>query len=287
MSFDQTPPPAPPQGPAVSPVGGSVPPAPASAQKNVLGIVALAIAAAGFLFAVIPGMFIVGWLLLPIGLILGIVAVCLKGKKKGLGIAAIIVAVVGTIAGFIAFSAAAVTAIDNAIDEAGGGETAVVDDEPATDDAATEEETSESPEAGTRDNPLTLGTAVANDDWEVVVNSVTLGATDAVMAANQFNEAPGDGEEYILVNVTAKNLNEDAQMAAMVRVAYVTADGVTIDGTDSLAVAPDALDTLTELYKDASVTGNIAFAVPSASAADGTIVVTPGLFGDDVFYAAQ
>lgn len=125
MSFDHTPPPVPPQAPVPSGGAPMAPAAPAvGAQKNVLGIVALAIAAVGFLFAVIPGAFIIGWLLLPIGLILGIVAVCLKGKKKGFGIAAIIVAVVGTIAGFIAFSVAAVNAIDDAIDEASTSEVA-------------------------------------------------------------------------------------------------------------------------------------------------------------------
>lgn len=287
MSFDQTTPPPAPQGPAVPPPGAA--PAPVAApvkQKNTLGIVAFVIAVAGFLFAILPGAAIVGWLLLPVGFILGIVAICLKGKKKGLGIAAIIVAVVGTIAGFIAFSVAAVNAIDNAIDEAGGGDTAVVEEDTAADAAATEP-AEEPAETGTRENPLPLGTVVANDNWEVVVNSVTLGATDAVMAENQFNEAPADGYEYILVNVTAKNLDSEAQIAAMVQVAYVTADGVTIDGTDSLAVAPEAFDSMTELYTDASVTGNIVLAVPSATAAEGTIVVTPGLLADDVFYAVQ
>ncbi|MFF1875766.1 DUF2510 domain-containing protein [Kitasatospora herbaricolor] len=39
-------------------------------QRNVLGIVALAVAVLGFIFAAIPGALIVGWVLLPIAFIL-------------------------------------------------------------------------------------------------------------------------------------------------------------------------------------------------------------------------
>lgn len=296
MSNDSILPPAPPHANVTSPAGASVPPygAPtqpvAPKQNNLVGLIGLIVAAVGFVCAVIPGLLGIGWLLLPIGFILGIVGVCLRGRKKGLSIAAIIVAVVGTIAGFIAFTTYALTAVGDALDEASGGDTAVVADEVEGEQGAEAEEVAADSAAsaeGTREHPLPIGSTITNDDWEVTVNSVTLGATDAVLAANTFNSAPEEGYEYALINVTAKNLSDEPSMAAMVQVEYVTADGVTIDGLGDVAVAPDALDSLTELYKDATVTGNIAIAVPSATAAQGTIAVTPGMFAEPVFFAAQ
>lgn len=64
-------------------------------------------------------------------------------------------------------------------------------------------------------------------------------------------------------------------------------DGVTIDSADALAVAPDAIDTLTTLYNGGSVTGNVALLVPSASVEEGVLAVQPGLLTDKVFVAVQ
>ena len=63
--------------------------------------------------------------------------------------------------------------------------------------------------------------------------------------------------------------------------------GVTIDGTDSLVVAPDAIDSLTTLYNGASVTGNVVRAVPVDGAQDGVLAARPGLLADKVFVAVK
>ena len=99
MTFDQ------PQGagsPSATPVPSepqaSLSPAPTSkTPRNTLGLVALIIAVVGFIFACIPGALIVGWVLLPIAFILGLVSLFMKGRGKGLGLAAIILSVVGTV----------------------------------------------------------------------------------------------------------------------------------------------------------------------------------------------
>ena len=82
--------------------GGPQPPAqaPESSGPNVLGIVALVIAAVGFVFACIPFVQVVGWVLLPIAFVLSIVALFLKGRKWP-AIVALIVSVVGAIVGAI------------------------------------------------------------------------------------------------------------------------------------------------------------------------------------------
>lgn len=260
-------------------------------ERNILGIIALAVAVIGFIFACIPGALIVGWVLLPIGFILGIVAVVLKDKVKWQGIAAIIVSIVGTIVGFLVFFAVVATSFDDAF---GGSE---VELQPAEESAvaeeaappAAEEETSAADESatGTRENPAPLGTAIEGGDWTVVVNSVQLGATDAVLAANSLNEPPDAGTEHIVINYTVTYTGDDpdGEVPAMVGVEYVTAAGVTVDGLDKLVVAPDEMDYLSTLYTGASATGNKALQVPTP--ADGVIAVRPGMIADKVFVAIQ
>lgn len=89
--------------------------------------------------------------------------------------------------------------------------------------SAPEAETSAQPAPaaeGTRENPYPVGSVIDNDEWRVVVNSVTLGATDAVIAGNSFNEPPADGNEYILVNYSVTYLGADpnGQLPAFVSV---------------------------------------------------------------------
>nr|BFF12279.1 hypothetical protein GCM10025699_35820 [Microbacterium flavescens] len=251
--------------------------------RNVLGIIALATAALGFVFACIPGALIVGWILLPVGFILGIISLFLKDKAKWQGLTAIIVSVIGTIVGFIVFFAVVATSFSNAfqseVNVSSGDDTAVVEEEGTADEAA--------PEVGTRENPAPLGSAVEGEDWTVVINSVTLGATDQILGANQFNEAPDAGTEYILINYTVTYTGEDAEggMPVMVGVEYVTAAGVTVDSLEKMLVGPDEMDAMSTLYTDASATGNEALQVPTP--ADGVLAVRPGMFADTVFVAIK
>ncbi|MEZ3161381.1 hypothetical protein AB1K54_12695 [Microbacterium sp. BWT-B31] len=286
MSFDNTQPPSSPEppAPAAPPVAAPVGPAePAKPAVRPLAWVALGAAALGFLFACIPGALIVGWILLPIAFVLAIVALVMKGAKWP-GVVALILSVVGTIVGFVVFFALAATAVNDAIEDTTGSsvsaptEEAEIADEPAEQTAAL---------GSSRDHPAPIGSVVSGREWDVTINGVTLGATDQVVAANIINQAPEAGYEYILINVTVTYTGPDKGMPALTSIAYVTPEGVTIDGLDSFAVAPDPLDTLSELYTGASATGNIVLAVPSATADAGVLVVTPGILADDVFVAVK
>lgn len=91
--------------------GYPIPPSPLqpqtpARQSNTVGLVALALSIIiGFVFACIPGALIVGWVLLPAAFILSIVGLCLSGKSKGRSIAAVIISIIGVIAGFVVFFA--------------------------------------------------------------------------------------------------------------------------------------------------------------------------------------
>ena len=265
------------------------PPArPAKVKKplNVVGLVALIAAALGFIFACIPGALIIGWILLPIAFVLALVSVFLKGKAKWMGITALIVSIVGTIVGVSVFVAVVATSVDDAF---GSGSTTVVEpaDGAGTDVAAAEEVPAD--EAGTRKSPYPIGSVIESDDWRVVINSVVLAATDAVLAGNEFNEAPTEGSEYILVNYSTTFIGDDPDggMPAFVSVEYVTADGTTVNGLDKFVTAPAPIDTMSTLYTDGTATGDVAIEVPTATAGQGVLAIRPGMLGDKVFVAVQ
>lgn len=266
-----------------------LPPQPAKAKKqsNAVGLIALIAAALGFVFACIPGALIVGWILLPIAFVLGLVSLFLRDKTKWMGVTALIVSIVGTVVGFMVFLAAVATSVDNAL---GSGDTTVLKPSAnagAGNGAAAPKE--QAPEAGTRQNPYPIGSVIESRDWRVVINSVNLAATDAVVAANRFNDSPARGSEYLLVNYSVTYIGNDAdgEMPAFVSVDYVTADGKTIDGLDKLVLAPESMDTMSTLYTGGTATGNKAIEVPAATAGQGVLAVRPGMLADKVFVAVQ
>ncbi|GAA1182136.1 DUF4352 domain-containing protein [Nesterenkonia xinjiangensis] len=279
----------------------------AAPSRNVLGIIALITAILGTIFACVPGALILGWALLPIAFVLALVSLFLKGKKRGAGIAGLIVSVVGTVIGVIVFFAVVADAFDDTFTdetivsapEEGEGD----DGEAASgaeDEAATEEEADvvassdddEAPaddaEQGTRANPYPLGSEITASDWAVTVNSVDLDATDAILAENPFNEDPEEGHAYILVDLSVQYIGDDPEGdIPMVSVDYVSAEGNTFRSSDMMTVAPDSFDSMGTLYEGASTTGNIALHVPADGVEDGVLKVSPGMFADDVFVAVD
>lgn len=267
------------------------PPVQQQKTRNTVGIIALITAIVGAVFAMIPGALIVGWILLPIAFILSIVSLFLKNQKRGQGIAALIISIIGTIIGVVVFIAAVGTAVDDAFNEETQIEAPVEGgdvEESVVDEDAAEEDSEAGGEEGTRDNPLALGTTISDSDWEVTVNSVDLNATDAVMAENPLNEEAAEGHTYIMANVTATYLgdNPDGDIP-MVNVEYVSSGGNSYDSFDSMVVVPDSFDSLETLYEDASTAGNIAVEVPQDDIENGALRVSPGMFGDGVFFEVQ
>lgn len=269
---------------SASPTDAPTPPSAPHKRRNVLGLVAFIVAVVGFVFACIPGALIVGWILLPIAFILSIVALFFKGQSKALALTGLILSVVGTIVAFIVFFAV----VANSFNDAFGGTASSVTqtDAPkasaaAKDDAGANKADAGTSKVGTRDNPAAIGSVIKGNDYTVTINSVNLNATDAILAANQFNEAPADGAVYALINATVTYTGNDSGVAALVGIAYVSADGNVFDSLNKIVIAPDPQLGADELYNGASATGNIAIQIPAA--ADGLIRVRPGVIADEVF----
>lgn len=264
-----------------------IPPAP-PAKNNTLGLVAMIMAIVGLIFALIPGAVIVGWILLPVSFILGIVSLFLAGKKA-FGIAAIIISVVGGIIAPIFFLAQ----VGNIVEESlGGSEVTIVEEQEESgvvqsDDGAEVEgvvsENVDDAAVGTRENPIPIGVAFANDNWQIVVDSINMDANDEVLAANQFNDEPQEGYRYVMATITATYIGEDKGSTFEISEAFVSDSGEVYNTYDNNAVAPEPTFGSEELYTDGSYTGNVVFEIPVD--ASGSLRIQPGILADDVFVA--
>ncbi len=266
----------------------------APTKTTTLSKVALGFGIATFVFSVIPGAIIVGWVLAPVAFVLGIIAVAQKGKKT-FGIITLVLAVVGVVASFVVLAASVGSALNEVtevtVEEPAGdedaqpGEDGKSEDEPGaggeTEDA---EDAGGSADAdGSRDNPVQVGSQIKGSEWTVVVNSVTPDATSEVMEANQFNDEPESGMQYMVVDLSATYTGEDSSTDSLVSVAFVADSGEVYSQSDTFAVAPDPQFGMNELYQDATSTGNVVLQVPAG--AEGLLRVSPGLFADEVFVA--
>lgn len=252
-------------------------------QRNTVGIIALITALVGAIFAMIPGALILAWVLLPAAFVLSIVSLVLKNQKRGQGIAALIISIIGTVIGVIVFFAVVATSIDEAFND----EPQIAAPDEA--DAAVEDDGADQGKEGSRDNPLALGTTVTEGDWEVTVNSVDLDATDAVLAENPLNDEPDEGHSYITANVTATYLGSEpsGDTPSGIRVEYVTPDGNSFDSTAEMVIVPDYFNPSETLYEGASATGNFGVQVPIDDVENGQILLSPTMFGDGVFFETQ
>ncbi|WP_300268150.1 hypothetical protein [Microbacterium sp.] len=270
--------PSPQQPPQLPPAEAT---APAAKKTNVLALIALIVAAVGFIFACVPGAAIIGWILLPIAFIISIVSLFLKGGGKWMGIVGLALSIVGTIVGFVVFFAVVANAADEAFDEA-FGDTDTTVSQPADEEAeaAVEDEPTDASLDGTRENPYPLSSQISTDDWTVVINSHTADGAAAVAEGNQFNDEAPAGSHYEIVNYTVTYTGDDSGLAAEVSVALVTSAGNVVNSYDSLVVLADSFG-LDELYDGASATGSVAFVVPDGETA--LIRVAPGILADEVF----
>lgn len=199
-------------------------------------------------------------------------------------------------AGSVALLALLLTACDDAAEtpEEPNSEAAESSDDGAAEAEPASELEDEAPEAeepageaGSRENPLQLGETVASEDWAVTINSVTFDADDQVAAENQFNDPAPEEHSYALVHSDATYTGEDSDMVMMgVEIAYVADSGETINAWDSMAIAPDELDSAAELYNGGSASGNVALAVPEDG--DGLIRVRLGFLDqEEAFFTTQ
>jgi len=145
--------------------------------------------------------------------------------------------------------------------------------------------------AGTRKNPVPVGTAAQVGDWTVTLAPTNVDATDIVKAENQFNDPPADGRQFVMVELSLTyDGDEDAQIPwVSLSTKFVGSDGNTYGtGTDDYCgVIPGNLTDVGEMYAGATATGNVCVSVPTAAVDGGrwTVEESFSFSSKPVFFA--
>jgi hypothetical protein len=153
--------------------------------------------------------------------------------------------------------------------------------------------TTEAPEPrGTRGDPVPVGTSGTVGDWEVTFAPTNTDATQEIMAANQFNDPPGEGRVFIMAEVTVTYTGNDSGTPWLdLAFDFVDSAGNT-SGTgeeDYCGVIPNDLFDVGEMFPDASGSGNVC-AVVASDQVDGGVWIVEDFFtfdGSRVFFGLE
>lgn len=143
-----------------------------------------------------------------------------------------------------------------------------------------------------RDNPVQAGAPITVGDWEVVVHTANLDATDQVLDENEFNDGPVDGRQFVMAPVTVTyNGTETGTPWLDLQFTVVGSAGNTFgigSMDDDCGVVPDALNDVGEMFAGATAEGNVCVAVPSEQV-DGAVwaVENSFEFGEPAFVALR
>lgn len=124
------------------------------------------------------------------------------------------------------------------------------------------------PAAGTRGNPIPIGTSVAFvGGWQVRVLSVTPNATAAVLAENQFNDPPRPGHQFFIARLSATYTGAGStRFDGSFRLRAVGTSSVSRSTfVDSCGVIPDELEDPT-VFSGGTITGNVCWEIPAGDA---------------------
>lgn len=255
--------------------------------KNIVGIVALALSALGFVLGLFPVTALFGWLLLFAGFVTGIVGLFQKLKEKITSIIAIALSVVGTIASIIAILVFAANTIAN-------------DPEFAPMESVTPiaTETSANSEDGLNDR----GNIEASVGDEIVVSGMVDDAEvykfkitniDFDVQCTEPYAQPSENGKFIKVDVEVntgskeifdKNYYSGAYISAS-SFKYISAEGTTFNGdlgsTQTYGCIPQSQKLPSDIGPAQKASGSIILDVP---ATDGVIIFDDSLSGNGVEY---
>ncbi len=285
-----TPPQPPPPPPPTDNQGGSFypnqpenwyypapPGGPQNQERNIVGIIALAVAVLGFIAACIPLLFVVGWILLAAAIVLSIIGLALSGKTKGTSIAALITAIIGCIVGLIVFSVVALDAFAELFRKDGTTPPSERSSQPV------EPNETNSGEGTSIESPAPIGTTFNSEEWDVTVVNFDPDMTDEVVAEDIVGEEPENGYAYGVAELELTYTGDDWEDPWFdIEVAYVTEEDDVINYSESLVDAPDDdIFDVGRMDKGDTETANFAIEIPEDD--DGVLQITPGWDEDDVF----
>ncbi|HEX9644987.1 MAG TPA: hypothetical protein VGC11_13430 [Acidimicrobiia bacterium] len=147
-------------------------------------------------------------------------------------------------------------------------------------------------DVGTRENPVASGTpAQVGEDWIVTVVSATPDATAAILAENQFNDPPAEGDQFFLVSLEAVYVGDTSGTFWLeTTLKALGISNVAYEFDAICGVIPNAMSDVGETFPGGTAAGTECWAVQSDDAASLLLIIEPAFsFSDDdrVFFATQ
>ena len=142
----------------------------------------------------------------------------------------------------------------------------------STTTTATPSQDSAPADLGTREIPVPIGSTFevnngSTDHWDITVLEITPDATQDVLAENPFNDAPEEGNQFLIVSVRATYLGAGSKnFNGLFRLRLRAGGGLgdvytTFD--DFCGVIPSAMDSYRDISARESVEGNVCWQVPT------------------------
>ncbi len=145
-------------------------------------------------------------------------------------------------------------------------------------------------QAGSREMPVTMGSLAPVGDWLVRVTGVEPDGAAGVLAASEFNEPPGDGKQYFVVDLEAFYAGDDSGTF------WVDTSWSAV-GPSALAYDPYGascgmlardLSYVGEVWPGGAISGQICFAVAEIDATGLQLILDEGFGGEGrTFFALQ
>lgn len=151
-----------------------------------------------------------------------------------------------------------------ALSACGTEDTGSTDTSNAAEDAGAEEE-APAGDGTDVEAPLAAGSTLEVGDWTVTVAEATLDATEAVLAADEYNAAPAEGFQQSLVTLDG-TYNGTGTGSLWLDVTFgVWADGTYYDSIDCFNTVADQITLVPDVSSGGTSTGSACVEVPAGA----------------------
>ena len=136
-----------------------------------------------------------------------------------------------------------------------------------------------------RTQPVPLATLTdVGDGWALAVTGPAIDITDAVLAENQFNEAPPEGFRFVGITVRIEYGGDGSSIALTLTIKTVGSSNV--EYSTNCGVTPGELDTFADVFAGGAIEGQLCFVVPTEDLGS-EVLYAGALLDEAVFFGAR
>ena len=144
-------------------------------------------------------------------------------------------------------------------------------------------------EAGSRENPVAVGSPVRIGDWIVTVTGANPDATDTVLSENPFNDPPAQDRQFFVVSFEATYVGDDSGTFWIdLNLKPLGASNVAYESFDAYCgVIPNDISDSGETFPSGTITGDLCWSVTADDAGTLLLIAEPTFsFNDDRTFLA-